>query len=169
MQREEEIGEERAEMEAEREVMADVFHQLARLQGPGEVFNLPTTPGSQQKVVLDAQNRLQIEPVYPLFAKLWQDFCEALQDLDVSRIRECQICLNLFWARRSDQVACDRVCANRLRVQRFNKKQQERQTCAWQLRTEGKEIHEIADILKVSNSKARQYLSNTRREARKGA
>jgi len=42
-----------------------------------------------------------------------------LDDLDLRRIRECASCKGLFWARRSDQVACHKDCANRIRVSRF--------------------------------------------------
>ena len=38
--------------------------------------------------------------------------------LDLRRIRECGSCKELFWARRSDQVACQKDCANRIRVSR---------------------------------------------------
>ena len=42
-----------------------------------------------------------------------------LDGLDLRRIRECSSCGRLFWARRSDQVACQKDCANRIRVSRF--------------------------------------------------
>ena len=170
-QREDEIAKERAEAVAERGLITYVFRQIARQPGSGEAFKLPPVPGQWEKVVLDAQNRVRVEPVYPALARLWQDFREALQDLDASRVRECplQNCSKLFWAKRSDQSTCGRVCANRLRVQRFNKNEKKRQTRAWNLRKKGNEISEIADRLKVTKSKARQYLRDARREASKGA
>lgn len=42
-----------------------------------------------------------------------------LERLDLRRIRECSSCKALFWARRSDQVACQKDCANRIRVSMF--------------------------------------------------
>jgi len=47
---------------------------------------------------------------------------EALQKRNgILRIRECNVCLRLFWAGRIDQVACGppRPCANRLRYRRY--------------------------------------------------
>jgi hypothetical protein len=42
-----------------------------------------------------------------------------LDGLDLRRIRECSSCKRLFWARRADQVGCQRICANRIRASRF--------------------------------------------------
>jgi hypothetical protein len=49
---------------------------------------------------------------------------DLLDGLDRTRIRECSGCRErrLFWARRADQTACDKICANRIRVRKFYSK-----------------------------------------------
>ena len=43
----------------------------------------------------------------------------ALVGCDARRIRECPVCGRLFIAKRHDQIACEKRCANLVRVQRF--------------------------------------------------
>jgi len=43
----------------------------------------------------------------------------ALVGCDARRIRECPVCVRLFIAKRHDQVACEKRCANLVRVRRF--------------------------------------------------
>lgn len=47
--------------------------------------------------------------------------CEALQGVEANRIRECENpkCGRVFWAGRSDQPCCSKVCANARRVRRW--------------------------------------------------
>jgi len=59
-------------------------------------------------VIVESPLRARVEEIYRL-----------LNGLDLSRIRECQSCHRLFWARRSDRTGCGKVCANRLRSKRF--------------------------------------------------
>lgn len=46
-------------------------------------------------------------------------FANALIGINLDRIRECQICSNIFWANRTDSFTCSATCANHLRVQKY--------------------------------------------------
>jgi hypothetical protein len=59
-------------------------------------------------LILDSPERAWFEKLY-----------ELLDGADLSRVRECTSCKRLFWARRRDQVACSKLCANRARFSRF--------------------------------------------------
>jgi hypothetical protein len=62
-------------------------------------------------LILDSPERAWFEKLYQL-----------LNGADLSRVRECTSCRSLFWARRRDQVACSKRCANRSRFARFYRK-----------------------------------------------
>src|SRR3984893_3699571 len=47
---------------------------------------------------------------------------QALEGIEVSRIRECAICHQIFWAQRADQPCCTRRCAHILRTRRWRKR-----------------------------------------------
>jgi hypothetical protein len=66
-------------------------------------------------LILDSPERAWFEKLYQL-----------LNGADLSRVRECTSCKRLFWARRRDQVACSKRCANRARFSRFYKKTRNR-------------------------------------------
>jgi hypothetical protein len=53
-------------------------------------------------LILDSPERAWFEKPY-----------EFLNGADLSRVRDCASCKRLFWARRRDQVACSKLCANR--------------------------------------------------------
>lgn len=44
---------------------------------------------------------------------------QALEGVEVSRIRECARCHQIFWAQRTDQLCCGRRCAHILRTRRW--------------------------------------------------
>lgn len=46
---------------------------------------------------------------------------EAINGVDATRIRECQVCNRIFWAGRKDQKCCSKKCANVRRVQLWRK------------------------------------------------
>jgi hypothetical protein len=124
-QREEELGAERAEERAERLMFSTMLHRLAQLAkatsgGPLILapVELPPTPGQREQVVFDERSRSHVEPVLPKLAALRVAFLDALQDLDVSRIRECAACGRLFWAARRDKPACSSNCGHVLRSRR---------------------------------------------------
>jgi hypothetical protein len=60
-----------------------------------------------------------IEIIEPAPDVLERYLLPALKGCDARRIRECPSCLRLFIAKRHDQIACERRCANLLRVRRF--------------------------------------------------
>jgi hypothetical protein len=43
----------------------------------------------------------------------------AIEGVEVSRIRECDVCRQIFWAKRTDQLCCKRRCAKTLRTRRW--------------------------------------------------
>lgn len=53
----------------------------------------------------------------------YEDFLAALSDCDLQRLRSCPVCRHFFVAWRMDQTACNKRCANQLRVARFRQKQ----------------------------------------------
>jgi hypothetical protein len=52
-------------------------------------------------------------------------FSDAIDGIDVRRIRLCEVCENLFWAKRLDQVFCSKACSGLQRVQRWREKSAE--------------------------------------------
>jgi hypothetical protein len=50
------------------------------------------------------------------------EFSRAIDGVDARRLRECQICGYIFWARRITQYACTTNCANALRVRRWRER-----------------------------------------------
>jgi hypothetical protein len=80
----------------------------------------------------DAAGILHIEAMYPRLVQLHARFRSLLDGLDATRLRECPICSRLFWARRDDQKACTKVCANRLRVRNFYRKSKDNNRSAIQ-------------------------------------
>lgn len=83
--------------------------------------------------------------------KLWENpvgrcyelLKECLQRLDPARLQQCVVCSKLYYAKRSDQPACDRVCAHRLRSQRWylkrGKEQRSKETTSRRSKNHGHE------------------------------
>lgn len=52
--------------------------------------------------------------------KTWKDrFAEAVDEVDATRIRECEACNRIFWAGRVDATCCSTACSTNMRVQIF--------------------------------------------------
>lgn len=49
-------------------------------------------------------------------------FADVIDGADVRRIRLCEVCENLFWAKRLDQVFCSKACSGLQRIQRWREK-----------------------------------------------
>lgn len=49
-------------------------------------------------------------------------FAETISGVDATRIRECNDCQRIFWAKRKDQSCCSKDCANRYHVRRYREK-----------------------------------------------
>jgi hypothetical protein len=52
-------------------------------------------------------------------------FAEAVDGIDVRRIRLCEACEKLFWAGRLDQIFCSKTCSGLKRIQRWREKSAE--------------------------------------------
>lgn len=50
------------------------------------------------------------------------EFSRAIDGAEARRLRECEICGYIFWARRITQYACTTNCANTLRVRRWRER-----------------------------------------------
>jgi len=50
------------------------------------------------------------------------EFSRAIDGVEARRLRECEICGHIFWARRITQYACATNCANALRVRRWRER-----------------------------------------------
>lgn len=44
---------------------------------------------------------------------------EALQGVDIDRLRICPVCNRIFWAKRNDQKACSNKCSGNLRIRKY--------------------------------------------------
>ena len=49
-------------------------------------------------------------------------FADAIDGIDVRRIRLCGVCETLFWAKRLDQIFCSKACSGLQRIQRWREK-----------------------------------------------
>ncbi len=52
----------------------------------------------------------------------WDSFAYAFKGAEASRIRQCAICHNFFWAYRKDQKCCGKKCSNVYRVRYHREK-----------------------------------------------
>jgi hypothetical protein len=103
-----------------RDFLFRLFTAIARAGARGPIqpddIELPDQPSFRRLtfkadgtgVILESPSRARLEEIYRL-----------LNGLELSRIRECQSCNRLFWAKRSDRTGCGKVCANRIRFKRF--------------------------------------------------
>lgn len=72
-----------------------------------------------QKIKLNAHLSLDING----FINITNDpFAQAIEDIDVTRIRKCAICFKFFWAGRITQQGCSVACAHALRNRRYRAK-----------------------------------------------
>ena len=68
-------------------------------------------------MIKDQEGKLRIKH-HPLL--------QALEGVEVSRIRECARCDQIFWAQRTDQLCCGRRCAHILRTRRWRQGYEEK-------------------------------------------
>lgn len=87
-----------------------------------EPIELPVPLFQQEEAWADAKGILHIQPKWPSLAEQYGRFRAALDGLDTTSVRQCPACSKLFWKRRSDQPACSKACANRLRVKHWYEK-----------------------------------------------
>ena len=103
-----------------RGVLRELFTEIARAGAAGPILpediELPD-PNSTRRLCFnpDGAGRIVDSPARARFEELYA----LLEGLDLTRIRECGSCKQLFWAWRKDQRACSKPCANRYRAARF--------------------------------------------------
>jgi hypothetical protein len=72
--------------------------------------------GSSAEVEIDSQGIIQITN---------DEFAAAVDEVEATRIRECEICKRTFWAGRITQHACSTACAHALRNRRYRARYRE--------------------------------------------
>jgi hypothetical protein len=134
-------------------------------EGP-EKLDLNLIPPVPQ--VLDrSETLLKVETYDP-----YRDyFVKAIEGVEHARIRRCPICAKFFYAvrgpgksERSGTKACSKRC-NQARKQREWREQERKRTETTRiLLQEGSSVMQIAEALRVSTKKAREYVAHTRKE-----
>lgn len=105
-----------------RRTLREIFTAIARAGASGPLqpddIELPD-PASWRRLSFNSDGTGRMEGGD--YRERFEELYGLLDGLDLRRIRECSStgCSRLFWARRSDQIACQTECANRLRVSRF--------------------------------------------------
>lgn len=66
--------------------------------------------GMQSDVIIDNQGTIRV---------VNDEFLDAIDGVEITRIRECEICNRIFWAGRINQSACSTACAHALRNRRY--------------------------------------------------
>jgi|ERR1035437_1332740 predicted RNA-binding Zn ribbon-like protein len=88
--------------------LACFFVEIAEIPNHDGIVVDDPVSSLDDRHILESPSRARLEEIYRL-----------LNGLELSRIRECQSCNRLFWAKRSDRTGCGKVCANRVRFKRF--------------------------------------------------
>ena len=93
----------------------DIFRQIAS----GQINQGVALPGTQvlAKLDTDKEGRITIKPT-PL--------ADALAGVEATRIRECPVCGNIYWAGRKDKPCCSASCNTRRRVRQWRKRYPEK-------------------------------------------
>lgn len=90
-----------------RKTLLEVAASAARQDGrPVPVQLVSSTLDS---LLIGRDGLIRVKPAVP-YGALYKDFCEALEGVDASRIRECSRCHKIFWAHRKDKRACSDGC-----------------------------------------------------------
>jgi hypothetical protein len=84
------------------------------------------------------------------------EFAEAIDGVEASRIRECAICRRIFWAGRKTQQCCSTACAHALRNRRYRAKYKD-----YLIRRHMKENGSAEEVSKVLDSRTSK--SNTKK------
>jgi hypothetical protein len=163
--REQDLQDERHQLIDERIWIHEYLRRLAQLPKPADspflpnTMEIPLSEAQQQQLVFSASGRIHVEPTFPQRAQLRQAFLQALEGIDVARIRQCPICSNVYWADRIDKPACSRRCAGALRSRRNYESVKHERGKARQLRESGKHLNDIARELGTSVKRVRHYLA----------
>jgi hypothetical protein len=79
------------------------------------------TPDESGSIMLMLPSSIQIDKNGVIRAGL-DEFRRAIDGVEAKRIRECEICAHIFWARRITQFGCTPNCAGALRVRRWRER-----------------------------------------------
>lgn len=80
----------------------------------GNGMSIPVDKGANITLYPDFTLKVRVDPLL-----------DDLQEVDLRRIRLCDVCNSLFWAGRSNQTCCTRKCAHVLRNRRYRARYQE--------------------------------------------
>jgi hypothetical protein len=97
-------------------------------------------------------------------ANLRDVFKLALCGAEIDRLRQCGICRHFFYAIPIDRKTCSEKCNTRRRVRAWRGVEDSRERRAWVLHQGGKDVVQIASVLRVKPKKVRWYLSRARKE-----
>lgn len=110
-----------------------ILYTIARLHSnnPLTTTSVPVAPYLENLVSVktDAGGNLRVEH---------DPLLQALDGVEVRRIRECPICGELYWARRIDKPTCKAKCAHVLRERRYRKNYLEKYKLQRDSKTEDK-------------------------------
>lgn len=86
-------------------------------------------PGSLAAHIADLMNPIRTSGTISLDKdrriKISNDrFAEAVEDVEVDRLRTCPECKRIFWAGRITQTCCSKPCGNKMRVRRWRENYQ---------------------------------------------
>jgi hypothetical protein len=73
--------------------------------------------GRQMPYLLKPQTRIEIDEEGKIHFS-FDEFTEALQGIEISRIRVCENCSQIFWQGRTTQKGCNPKCASNIRVKK---------------------------------------------------
>ncbi len=73
--------------------------------------------GRQMPYLLKPQTRIEIDEEGKIHFR-FDEFTEALQGIEISRIRICENCSRIFWQGRTTQKGCNLKCAKNIRVKK---------------------------------------------------
>jgi hypothetical protein len=117
-------------------------------------------PAAEIALALDWGHGRAIEaPPVAWRASLNARLAQVLQQVDLRRIRRCEICGRAFHAPRRKSTRCSGRCDNLARQRKLS----ERVAMTAQLLSEGKTVGEITRQLKVTTTQVRRYAAAARR------
>lgn len=140
--------------------VAEALEGIARNPVPLLSWRASTTIGVVA-VVIEETGRIRCDLFEP-----WNDFVQAFQRAEAARIRICPECQALFYAVRITRLACSVKCNNARRVSAWREMEERRARRAWALHRDGKNLVQIAGILKAKPEKVRGYIARARKEKR---
>lgn len=94
--------------------ISQAIHDMSRMANDPAWTLVGAWPRITFDLTLDADGRIG----FPAFETL-----DALIGVDAKRLRECEMCQRIFWARQDNMVACGPRCSNANRQRRHRERQ----------------------------------------------